>query len=226
MSKPQKICDSVYLVGGSDISSVYDCLVYVVDVGELVLIDCGGGPGWPLIRNNMSFLKLDPEQISTLILTHAHYDHIGAAKDVVELTRCRVVAHALDAPYIESGDPEYTAAAWYGKTLPPVKVDHAMEGDSEILQFSKGSLELIHTPGHTPGSIAVWLETDGKKVLFGQDIHGPFSPDFKSDINAWRKSMEHLLSLNADILCEGHFGVFLPAKSVRQYIQGYLDQYG
>ena len=225
MARPQQICESVYLVGGSDISNVYDCLVYAVDLGELVLIDCGGGPGWPLIKNNMHFLGLDPTAIKTLVLTHGHFDHIGAAKTVVEETNCRVVAHSLDAPYIESGDPEFTAAAWYGKTLPKVGVDYVMQGKNDTLDFPRGTLRLIHTPGHTPGSIAVYLETDGKKVLFGQDIHGPFSPDFQSHLGAWRKSMEHLLTLEADILCEGHFGVFMPAESVRDYIQDYLDQY-
>jgi len=45
-------------------------------------------------------------------------------------------------------------------------------------EFSRCNLELVHTPGHTPGSIVAYLEDDGQSVLFGQDIHGPFS-DFK-----------------------------------------------
>jgi len=63
------------------------------------------------------------------------------------------------------------------------------------------------------------------RVLFGQDIHGPFSPEFLSDIGRWRDSMERLLSLKADILCEGHYGIFTGREKVRKYIEGYLDQY-
>jgi hypothetical protein len=63
-------------------------------------------------------------------------------------------------------------------------------------------------------------------VLFGQDIHGPFLPEFGADLSAWRHSMETLLSLEADILCEGHFGVYRMKARVKEYIEGYLDQYG
>jgi len=61
-------------------------------------------------------------------------------------------------------------------------------------------------------------------VLFGQDIHGPFHPDFGSDIEAWRSSMGRLLDLDADVLCEGHFGIYSPADAVRAYINGYLER--
>ena len=61
--------------------------------------------------------------------------------------------------------------------------------------------------------------------MFGQDIHGPFNREWGSDIDQWRRSMERLLELEADILCEGHFGIFEPAHQVRQYIESYLRRY-
>ena len=54
---------------------------------------------------------------------------------------------------------------------------------------------------------------------FGQDIHGPFNPSWGSNIGQWKKSMQKLLELKADILCEGHFGIYRPASRV----QGYID---
>jgi glyoxylase-like metal-dependent hydrolase (beta-lactamase superfamily II) len=86
-------------------------------------------------------------------------------------------------------------------------------------------LHCAHSLGHTPGSIAVWLDRDGKRILFGQDIHGPFLPEFSSDIDQWRISMEKLLILKADALCEGHFGIFQPGDRVEAYIRKYLRQY-
>jgi len=62
-------------------------------------------------------------------------------------------------------------------------------------------------------------------VLFGQDVHGPFDPSFGSDIDEWRRSMKRLIEMEADILCEGHFGVFKPAEAVRRYIAGCLDNH-
>jgi hypothetical protein len=69
------------------------------------------------------------------------------------------------------------------------------------------------------------LDRDGKRVLFGQDIHGPFEESFGSDLAAWRKSMDILLGLKADILCEGHFGIIKPEQEVEGFIKGYLQQH-
>jgi len=93
------------------------------------------------------------------------------------------------------------------------------------LKFGEVEFNIIHTPGHTPGSLAVYCDISDKRILFGQDIHGPFDVSFGSDINAWKKSMNKLLALDADILCEGHFGVFKGKEKVNEYIKSYLDKY-
>jgi len=81
------------------------------------------------------------------------------------------------------------------------------------------------TPGHTPGGISPYLDLKGTRILFGQDIHGPFDPSWGSDMDQWRDSMKKLLALKADILCEGHFGVYQPASQVQNNIEYYLKQY-
>ena len=217
-----KVCESVYLVGSGELSHSMDCMVYALDLGELVLVDCGAGPGWRMIRENIRDDGLDPDAVHTLVLTHAHVDHIGAVSQVVEETGCRVVAHELDAPAIESGDPGYTASTWYGLDLPRVRVDRRMGGEEEWLSFSGGELGLLRCPGHTPGSIVAFLDTPEGLVLFGQDVHGPFSDDFDSDIDQWRRSMAMLLELGADILCEGHYGIYRGKGAVRDFIEGQL----
>lgn len=217
------VCKTVFRVGGSDLSGDADCLVYALDLGDLVLIDSGAGPGWQRLRNNLEAAKLNPDSLHTLVLTHAHVDHIGAAARIASDTGCRVVAHALDTPAIESGDPTLTAADWYGVSLPTVQVDQSVEGREASLKFSRGTLRLIHTPGHTPGSMVAVLQVEGQTVLFGQDIHGPFDAAFGSNLDDWRRSMHVLLSLKADILCEGHFGVMRPASSVQRFIEGQIN---
>jgi glyoxylase-like metal-dependent hydrolase (beta-lactamase superfamily II) len=104
-------------------------------------------------------------------------------------------------------------------------MDQRLKGDHEILRFAGQELHCLHTPGHTPGSISVYLDRGGKRILFGQDIHGPFISSFGSNIEHWKQSMHKLLVLQADILCEGHFGIFQPREKVVQYIQGYLRQH-
>jgi len=209
-------------VGGGHLSDPSDCLVYAVDLGETVLVDCGVGPSWPAIRDNLTSAGHDPAAVHTLVLTHCHVDHIGAAHDVVAQTGCRLVAHQLDAQAIESGDSRRTAADWYGVELPGVPVSHPVVGDGEVLRFARGELRLLHTPGHTPGSMVALVDTPEGLVLFGQDVHGPFSEAFGSDRVAWRESMEQLLALEAEVLCEGHYGVMRPAAEVRRFIEEQL----
>ncbi|GAG66977.1 unnamed protein product, partial [marine sediment metagenome] len=78
-------------------------------------------------------------------------------------------------------------------------------------------------PGHTPGSISIVLEIDDTKILFGQDLHGPMIPGI-SNFADYQNSLQKLLNLKADILCEGHFGIYQPAGEVKRYIEGYIEQ--
>jgi len=226
MGEFERITDGIYLVGGMDYSHPQDAAVYVVSCGEgLVMIDCGAGKEPDVIVENIREAGLDPGGITTLVLTHCHVDHIGSASFFREKFRCTVVAHDLDADAVESGDPSLTAARWYNTRLPKTTVDSRLTGEHETITCGGDEIHCLHTPGHTPGSISVYIDRQGQRILFGQDIHGPFNREFGSDIAQWRRSMEKLLALEADVLCEGHFGIYKPATRVEQYIRGYLDQY-
>ncbi len=226
MGNAEIIAKGVYLIGGPNISRSDDATVFIIDFdGELVMIDAGAGRSSRTLEKNIQDEGLDPKAISTLILTHCHIDHIGSAPYFRDRFGCRILIHDLDADAVEAGDPVRTAANWYETTFPPTRIDRRIKGDHEILPFGKEALHCLHTPGHTPGSIAVYLDRDGERILFGQDIHGPFMSSFGSNIDHWKESMNRLLALRADILCEGHFGIFKPADRVEQYIRRYLRQY-
>lgn len=222
----QEIIRGVYLVGGSYMTQADDAAIYLVDFsGDLVLIDAGAGSSTGQIVRNIEMLGLDPHHVSHLILTHCHIDHIGSAPFFQSHYGTKLLIHELDAPPVESGDSIRTAANWYETSFPPTKIDRKLKGDHEILQIGMEELHCLHTPGHTPGSISIYLDRGGKRVLFGQDIHGPFHKAFGSNIEDWKKSMHLLLELDADILCEGHFGIFQPKERVREYIERYLEDY-
>ncbi len=221
-----KIWEDMYLVGGPGVTHADDATSFLVDCGEdLIMIDAGAGPSAPRIEQAIRDLGYDPGDIAAIILTHCHIDHIGGAPHFVESFGCSLVIHELDADAVETGDPEQTAARIYGVVFPPTPVDVHLKGDEEVLLFGNREIRCIHTPGHTPGSLSVCIDHRGKRVLFGQDIHGPFLETFRSDLGAWRKSMKKLLDLDADILCEGHFGIFTSKERVRSYIEGYLEEY-
>ena len=223
---PNNVTDGVYLVGSSDLTDRRDCSVYLVDAGELILIDSGAGVATAKIVTNIELLGLDPGQLSTLILTHCHIDHVGGAVYFKERFGVKIVMHLLDAVAVEQADLVRTGASWYNLRLAPLSVDVKLSQAEEALSFRDGTkLVSVHTPGHTPGSVAIYRDHAGERVLFGQDIHGPFLPEFGADLAAWRRSMNMLLSLEADILCEGHFGVYRTKPRVTEYIESYLEQY-
>lgn len=221
-----KICPKVYQVGGADLSHADDCCVYLVESKQgCALIDTGAGRGTRRIIDNINKLGFESDQISYIILTHGHIDHIGGAKELQVQTGAQVVAHELELDAIENGNPQLTAASWYGLEYEPIQVNRVVSQDGESITLGDIELVLLHTPGHTPGSISVLCTYGDCRILFGQDIHGPFNHEWGSDLKLWRSSMQRLMKLEADILCEGHFGIYQPAARVRQYIETYLRRY-
>jgi glyoxylase-like metal-dependent hydrolase (beta-lactamase superfamily II) len=226
MSRAKAICDRVYVVGGPGLSAPEDAFVYLVDAGgELVAIDAGVGYGIRRIEDNIRSLGFEPAQIWHIIATHCHIDHIGGLATLKERYGSKIIAHELDRKGIEGENNDLTAAGMYGVDYRPVDIDILLKGDLEKLRLGDLDFNILHTPGHTPGSISVYIDTSDGRVLFGQDIHGPFSPAWGSNLADWRESMQKLLALRADILCEGHAGIYMGEK-IKKYIGSYLNRYG
>ena len=108
----------------------------------------------------------------------------------------------------------------------PTPVDVKFDSPEEVLTIGGHRIVCLHTPGHTPGSIGIYLDKDGKRILFGQDLHGPLLEEFGSNLEDYGRSTKKLLDLDADILCEGHFGIYKTKKEVRDHILSCRRQYG
>lgn len=221
----KQVHDRVYQVGGQSISDTRDCMVYAILTKDqdVVMIDCGAGIALQNILRVLGTIDVEPSWIEWLVLTHGHIDHIGGAAELVKETGCKVIAHEGDLDAITGKNMLKTAADWYGIDYIPVKVDEVIMGEQGTKVVGDLELHFLHTPGHTPGSMVVYIDIGAKRVLFGQDIHGPFDPSFGSDTGQWRDSMERLLALKADILCEGHFGIYYGRANVEEFIQGFLE---
>ena len=225
MNHLREVHGGVYLIGSSELTAPEDCCVYLLDLGDLILIDAGAGKSVSALLENIESLGFGHRPIAAVVATHCHIDHIGGIPELRERTGCQIIVHRLDAGPMEKGDSVKTAAGWYQMRFPPTSVDYKLNEVREVLKFEKGEILCLHTPGHTPGSISIILDRDGKRVLFGQDIHGPFSDSFGSDLPVWKRSMGILLGLKADILCEGHLGIIQPEREVERYIRNYLEMY-
>lgn len=217
------ITREIHQVGGYELTAPEDAAIYLVNFdGRAALIDAGSGRAVDRLFANIQAAGVELTQIEYLLLTHCHFDHTGGARAVRERLGCPVVAHELDAPYIEQGDNVVTAAAWYGAALSPCTVDRKLTWSEEDIDLGGRTLTAIHIPGHSPGSVAYLTVSEGQKVVFAQDVHGPLHPDLLSDRTDYLASLELLLDLDADILCEGHYGVFRGKRAVSGFIRSFL----
>lgn len=147
---------------------VYCYLVFSSE--EIVLIDTGVAGSELQILDHLRNAGRDARELRTTILTHAHPDHIGAARAVREATGCTVAAHAADRPWIEDTvrqERERPVPGFSSLVGGPVPVGRVLADNDVIALGSRGSLTVIHTPGHSRGSISLLLRPD--MVVFTGD---------------------------------------------------------
>jgi glyoxylase-like metal-dependent hydrolase (beta-lactamase superfamily II) len=218
-----KITDEIFQVGGAGYTSPEDAAVYLIHFGvEAALVDAGCGGAEEQLFSNILHCGVEPDRIRDLLVTHCHYDHTGGISGIKQRTNCRVIAHELDARYLEEGDDNVTAAGWYGASIDPIRVDFKWHGERMDLTLGDRKITAMHTPGHSPGSAVYVTESEGLKILFGQDVHGPLDPSLLSNREDYLHSLRMLLTLEVDVLCEGHFGVIRGKQKVREFIESFL----
>lgn len=218
-----KITNEIFTVGGMGLTAPEDAAIYLINFeGHAALVDAGCGHAHTRLLDNIRQCGVDPKQIEYLLITHCHFDHTGGAKAVKDELQCTTVAHELEAQFLEQGDNIVTASAWYDATLQPFVIDKKLSGAEEDILLGGRTIRAIHTPGHSPGSVVYVTESEGLKILFGQDVHGPLDSRLKSNKSDYLQSLKLLISLDADILCEGHYGVYTGKDKVKDFIRSFL----
>ena len=167
---PARITSDVYLVGQDHVSN----LTYMIDCGSdgIAIIDPTYESEFERTLANVEKCGRNRKDIHWVVNTHCHVDHAMADKKFRDLG-AQIAVHEADAAAIEKGT---RVTAYYlikedtGKVAPfphcPVDMRLA---DGEELKLGNKVFEVIHTPGHTPGSACFLLRSDGKNVLFSGD---------------------------------------------------------
>lgn len=136
-------------------TSLYDANAYLVD--EHILIDVGMDAR-SVITELGKYIK--PGDLKTIILTHCHYDHTGGAGDVAAAFGAKIAIHKDDASLL--GNASASASSMFGEKALSIVPDILLKGGEFF-----GELEVIHTPGHTPGGICLY--SAHSKALFSGD---------------------------------------------------------
>jgi glyoxylase-like metal-dependent hydrolase (beta-lactamase superfamily II) len=222
--KHVQVTSEIHQVGGGDLTQGEDAAIYLLNfAGHAALVDAGCGHSMDQLTRNIESCGVTPSDIQWILVTHCHFDHTGGVKALKDTIGCKVIAHSLDATFLETGDNRVTAATWYGSTIQPFTVDRKLSSPREDIRIGDRIVLALHTPGHSPGSVVYLAESDGLKVLFGQDVHGPLHPSLLSNRTDYLRSLELMLTLDADILCEGHYGVIKGKNEVREFINSFME---
>lgn len=183
-----------------------------------ILIDTGPGFMWETLQKRLGQLQIN--KIDLLILTHSHFDHAANAAKIREKYNSRVIIHESEAGYLATGDnilpsgtntvTKFLVRTFAGKfrsiaLYQPCKYDYTVDDIFELSDFGFNAY-LMHTPGHTSGSVSVI--TDNEIALVGDTMFGVFRrtvfPPFASDPGQLLNSWEKLLKTGCRLFIPSH----------------------
>ena len=174
--------------------------IYVIGREKAVIVDTGVGnhanPIWP----QLDAIGVKPENVSGVVVTHAHHDHVSGLFIILEKSSPKVYLHRLDARYVATN---------INSTL--INID-----DGDVVETELWPLKVIWTPGHTRGGICLYEKEH--RILFSGDTVFPDGYYGRYDGESARREIVNSLSklavLDVDILLPGHgMPVFKNASS-------------
>ncbi len=148
------------------------CNCYLLRGDRTILVDAGAQGFAKGFTRGLQKLNIDPKEISLILLTHGHWDHIGSLYPIQQLTGAPVAVHHCDQAWVENGNPAFPGGVnSYGKAmvwlanrlihprLPHVKVSRVLDDNGVSLAEYGIPGRVIHTPGHTDGHVSILLDS-------------------------------------------------------------------
>ena len=210
---------------------------FIIKGEKSVIIDTGYPGNGNKILRYLHKNSIKPEDISLIVITHGHIDHYGSAEELRRLTGAPIAIHRADAEYLEKGINYIgTPVDLFGRVTKSLfirtdkfvskslKVDIVFDDEVDLREFGING-RIIHTPGHTEGSVSLILS--GGEAIVGDLLMGgilfrgvPRYPLFVSDISKLRESIKRVIQLSPKVIHASHGGPFMCAT-----IQKFLRKY-
>ncbi len=226
----RSVGDGVTYISEPFVREFYRCNIWHVRGRERdLLVDSGMG-----VVSLREHVPLVTEKPCLAVASHTHFDHIGShhefAERLIHAAEADILAHptrpaTLAEPYVTDDiftrlpPAPYASAEYAVKGAPATR----LLADGDMIDLGDRRFEVIHTPGHSPGGIALWEATTG--ILFSGDIvyDGPLVEDtYHSDAADYHASMMRLLDLPVRVVHGGHFPSYDGARHVA-IIRAWLD---
>ncbi len=177
-----------------------DSYLVTINAEKSILIDPGTNSKKLIDEIENHNLKLE-----FIILTHCHYDHVAAAEEIKNKKGGKIAVHKKDAQALERGDQNKTVSSSFDGTLKSIDIDIYLK-DGETI----GPLEVIHTPGHTEGSICLYNSKN--KVMFTGDTVFPGGRHGRTDmpsgsVKDMANSLKKLSDYDINKIYTGHGGI-------------------
>ena len=229
-AKAKEVAPGVY-----QIFALGAAVTVLIDGERVVLLDAGLRISSRMVMDFLGQQGLTGSDVSHILISHGHPDHVGGLARLKAATGAHVGSHAAEARYISGAQPfpDPFAIPVAGRILAPVvrlvsprpaPVDMLLEDGAPLEVL--GGLEVVHTPGHTPGSLSFFLPARG--LLFVGDAlqHWrsritPPDPLFTQDMAQAKASIRRLAALDATVICFSHFPPIL--KGARHALQQCAD---
>ena len=204
-----------------------------------LLIDAGMKGSEGLILTGLDELGISADNLAGVIITHYHPDHAGGVRELVYERDVPVMAHRLDSRFLKGAEEQpnpfqrrlmarLAAPLMERVNAPTTPIDTELE-DGDIISFDY-PVQIVHTPGHTPGSIAVFLP-DQKVVIVGDALQyrlgrklTPPAAAVTQDPEQAMESLRKLVRLDFHTICFSHFPPFHGAAraALRQMLDTYI----
>lgn len=199
-----------------------------------VMVDAGNRGKETRFLRRMERLNVHPRDISLIVITHAHFDHVGSLAAIREVCQCPVAVHELEKDLLEEGKvvlPEGTvawgkAAVFLGRKLKPrslnfdpVRPDILINGPMPLDDYGLPGAVIQPTPGHTAGSISVILKT-GQAFVGDMAVNmlGRIMPPFANDVPRLYQTWKEMLDRHPAMIYVAH-GPAFPASRLRHELQ-------